>query len=226
MEKPKFLNWSLLVNVLLIGTILLIAWIVFEPVVNRPPPDSTDKTHQLRSTPRAVAIKDGLMESCRVFGLDPDGRPRTYRRHVYENQGDVITDTVTGLMWQRSGSAITMSYEDMQWEESQSVSPPMPYRDMHTYIQELNRQGFAGYTDWRLPTIPELMSLLEPEKQANDLYINPMFDATQLWCWSADPVAVLGGAWIVSFKDGAVSYRITGNNCYVRAVRTWQAADL
>jgi hypothetical protein len=225
MEKPNFLNWRMLANVFLISSLVLLAWTILRPIVNRPPPDSTRKTHQLRSTPLAVADKDGLREGCRVFGLDTNGRPLTYLRHSYENLGDVITDTITGLMWQRSGSAIPMAHKDMKWEESQTVPPPMPYRDMHTYIQELNRQGFAGYTDWRLPTIPELMSLLEPEKQANGLYINPMFDVTQLRCWSADPVPAFDGAWIVSFKEGAVFYSFSGNY-YVRAVRTWKAADL
>ncbi|MCB9501891.1 MAG: DUF1566 domain-containing protein [Deferribacteres bacterium] len=33
------------------------------------------------------------------------------------------------------------------------------------YIDSLNKANFAGYSDWRLPTLEEAMTLMEPEKK-------------------------------------------------------------
>jgi len=68
------------------------------------------------------------------------------------------------------------------------------------------------------------MSLLEPDKQSNDLYLNPIFDSTQTWCWSADrlPEGEQGSsesAWIVDFNYGIVDWLIL-RSYYVRAVRS------
>ncbi len=156
----------------------------------------------LRSVPLAVSEE----EFKDVFHLDGYSHPRKYIRNDYEDQGDVILDQTTGLMWQKLGSEDRMLYEDIQ-----------------AYIDTLNQEQFAGYNDWRLPTIPELMSLIEPETQSNGLYINPIFDKKQWWCWSAD--RRLSGdsssvAWFVDFDYADVSWYRLGDESGVRAVRS------
>ena len=139
-----------------------------------------------------------------MFGLDKNRRPRRYIDNQFEAWGEVVIDYDTGLIWQKAGSENYMRDQDAQ-----------------KYIQQLNQQRFGGYADWRLPTIPELLSLLEPTEKNLTLYIAPLFDAQQLWCWSADEVAgTLGSAWYVSFVDGTVDWHLFGNFRYVRAVRS------
>ena len=63
------------------------------------------------------------------------------------------------------------------------------------------------------------MSLLEPEKQSNGLYINPIFDDRQYCTWSADMLSS-GSAWGVRFHYGNVSWDYLDYYNYVRAVRS------
>ncbi|MCI0529413.1 MAG: DUF1566 domain-containing protein [Nitrospira sp.] len=127
--------------------------------------------------------------------------------HVYRPmalKGDhVVIDQATGLMWQQSGSSYLVT-----WEKAKD------------YIDSLNRKHYAGYLDWRLPTIEELTSLLEPTEKNGNLYIDSVFDPTQIWCWSADWVPASQSVWGVYFALGFVSNGLLTNPLYIRAVRS------
>lgn len=150
-----------------------------------------------------MRIKSIEKKAKEQFQLTDQWRPQTYIENEFEGVGDVVIDHATGLMWQKSGSKEKLTYKKAQ-----------------TYIQKLNQEHFAGYNNWRIPTLPELLSLLEPEKQSNGLYLHPVFDATQQWCWSVDKRS-WGSAWVAVFIRGSVSwYEIHPNKKgYVRAVR-------
>jgi hypothetical protein len=173
-----------------------------EPIP-QPEPGRQPPRIQLRSTSLEVSMQNAP----KTFGItDVPGRPGEYIQNDYENQGEVVLDHATGLMWQKSGSDSTWSYQGAQ-----------------KYIENLNRDRFAGYDDWRLPTIPELMSLLEPKRQPNALYSNLIFDSTQQWCWSTDLQGSIASAWHVDFRSGVVDGRGLNVGTYVRAVRSWRA---
>jgi hypothetical protein len=110
----------------------------------------------------------------------------------------IVIDNATHLMWQQSGSEYPMSDDQAQ-----------------TYINSLNNARFAGYSDWRLPTLEEAMSLMEASKRKGDLYIDAVFDH-QWEIWTSDKTAS-SEAWMVSFDRGSCTYKSI--DCYVRAVR-------
>ena len=165
---------------------------------DRAPQAVTKPSYQLRSTPKKVS--DDHFEA--EFGLDGDRKSKHYIQNEYVDNGDgTVTDQATGLMWQKSGSDKYMKYDDVK-----------------TYINDLNHSRFAGYSGWRLPTIPELMSLLEPTQKNDNAYIDPVFDNNQWWCWSSDS-RDSGSVWLVGFGYRGVSWTNHENNHYIRAVR-------
>lgn len=119
-----------------------------------------------------------------------------------ENNGKTILDNFTGLMWQQGGSLKALDYEKAR-----------------RYIRLLNKDQFAGYSDWRLPTLEEAMSLMEPEPKSGNLYIDPLFDKTQSGIWTGD-LHSASLAWVVDFYYGYCGhYGVDANLCFVRAVR-------
>jgi hypothetical protein len=120
------------------------------------------------------------------------------------NGAKVVIEHNTGLMWQQSGSSEKLDY----------------YKGAKNYIILLNRQRYAGFSDWRLPTIEEWMSLMEPLKKDNGLYIDPIFDTIDSYYWSNDEKSP-GGRWIIYFRDGEVDDIVGGKPlAYVRAIRS------
>ncbi len=119
----------------------------------------------------------------------------------------IVSDKNSGLMWQQGGSSEYVNYEKAE-----------------KYIQDLNEKNYAGFNDWRLPTLEQAMSLMEPEKKNKGLYIDPLFDTQQEWIWTCDPVKGEPlRVWVVGFSSGYCSHdhRAYGDD-YVRAVRSGQ----
>ena len=113
----------------------------------------------------------------------------------------VVIDIATGLMWQQSGSDKSLTFKIAE-----------------SYVVNLNKSKFAGFDDWRLPTLEEAMSLMEPQTKNKDLYIDLVFSKTQRWIWTGDLVSA-SAAWIVDFGFGYCNADGLGGYYYVRAVR-------
>jgi len=132
---------------------------------------------------------------------NPEGKGITHQyKEQTINDDKVIFDEVTGLMWQQGGSP-----KEMPFEQAKKL-----------WADELN---YAGFHDWRLPTLEEAMSLMEPEKKNGNLHIDPVFDARQEWIWTADLFKGQPWAWVVDFYVGRCGCRFY-RSYFVRAVRS------
>lgn len=114
---------------------------------------------------------------------NPGGR---FENYLVDN-GDslTVTDAVTGLMWQRGGCDITS------------------IRKVRKYVEQLNKEKFGGFNDWRLPTMEEALSLNESQINEKGLYIHPAFSKEQPFIFLAD-WREPGGFWFMDYKQGTV----------------------
>lgn len=123
----------------------------------------------------------------------------------FKDMGDgTVLDSRTGLLWEKAGS-----------------ERPVRLAEAQAYVQRLNQEKFAGFSDWRVPRLEELQSLLI-EKGSEGLKLDPLFDRRVPSCWSSTQFAV--GAQKhhagLDFRDGTVLTRSELTEGYhIKAVR-------
>ena len=92
---------------------------------------------------RSVPIKTGLKRARGLFEADELWRPKYPVSGVLRDKVDgTILDVTTNLLWEQGRSPYPGT-----WNEAQD------------YVNSLNRKTFTGFSDWRLSTVNELMSL-------------------------------------------------------------------
>ena len=166
---------------------------------------------QLRSHPVLDLTEETVIQMLKDKGFYDDKYNLIGKgiQHLYEEQeinGDkIIIDHTTDLIWQQSGSDTDLTHDQRL-----------------QLIDRLNLQGFAGFSDWRLPTIEEAMSLIEARKSINDgLYISSFFEKKQSGIWTSDSDND-SRSWVVVYSYGR--YYLSGifyeSFYFVRAVRS------
>jgi hypothetical protein len=94
-------------------------------------------------------------------------------------------DKSTGLVWHQNGSM-----------------DPLDFFSSQEWIDDLNLNNYAGYSDWRLPTAEEAASILETTKRNGKLYIDPVFSEDQGVIWTGD-AHYPGRIWLLElFRSG------------------------
>ncbi len=120
---------------------------------------------------------------------------------IYAVHGNgTVTDTRTGLMWK-------VCSEGQTWEAG-ACAGTATYKTWANALSEADTHVFAGQSDWRLPNIRELSSLLE-QCAWNPPINQTVFPSTApATVWSGSPyVGQSDRAWYVSFfYGGSVGY--------------------
>lgn len=155
----------------------------------------------------------------------------------YQDNGDgTITDLNTGLMWEKkvagTSSPATLNClvlglhnvnSDCEWLEATG--------DWINAVNAEGGTGYAGHSDWRVPNIKELQSIVDYRRV--NLAIDPSFpgltaspgSGTSSCYWSSTPTVPDNpvGGWFVDFRSGIVTRNLSGYEFYsVRAVRGGQ----
>ncbi len=152
------------------------------------------------TTLRSQPVKVGGREAGKFFPVTPLWQSAQHVTTALVAGGKTIRDEATGLVWQQGGS-----------------TSPMVWTTAPAYLDQLNRSHWGGRCTWRLPTVDELLSLLEPGAPLDDFCLQPLFDARQHRLWSADRRSFIA-AWLVDVESGYLGWQDFTCPAYVRAV--------
>jgi hypothetical protein len=122
--------------------------------------------------------------------------------YTIDEPNAVVTDNVTKLMWQRD-----VDPGSYTWAEAKCYCADLVY---------------GGYTDWRLPTRIELVSLVDFTKPGPGPTIDTMAfpNTPSSMFWTSSPLAGSPSrAWSVHFSGGNTSYFAVSYTFRVRCVR-------
>jgi serine/threonine protein kinase len=153
--------------------------------------------------PRVRPIKVSPRQAAKEFGLDNLGRPLTYQALNFETFArDMVQDNNTGLVWRTCGSEFAVT-----WEEA------------NNYVTTLNLERTNGFSDWRLPTVDEAITILTPFVKAGipctDARLNPGEQAI----WTADRRSAVA-SWYVYPDMGFIAWQDNTCACHARVVRS------
>lgn len=82
-------------------------------------------------------------QDAQTLGTQPD--------YSLSDDGKTVLDKNTGLVWMRApNTTLTMPV----------TADKVPYSQLTARLQQINDQNHGGYSDWRIPTIKELYSLM------------------------------------------------------------------
>jgi hypothetical protein len=145
--------------------------------------------------------------------LPVDAPPET--QYTVSPGGSVVTDAVTGLVWQRQ----TLANPCPSDFDGGTGSAGCTWSDAQTYCASLNAIPLGGYSvGWRLPSVAELLSvvnyaatpLIDPAP-----FSNP--PSATFWAATPNPLAA-GLAYGVSFATGQSTVQPTATVSDVRCV--------
>ena len=120
-----------------------------------------------------------------------------------DNGNGTITDRLTGLMWERV--------------------PASPAVDWYSAISYCENLTLGGHSDWRLPNVSELKSLVNYEQENSDYWLNNTqgFEniAHNYYFTASTQTGTSSSVWLVYMSTGLVLPGTKGSNNYVLAVR-------
>ena len=124
-------------------------------------------------------------------------------RYVDNNDG-TITDNLTALQWEKKTSDATVHDKDNTYGwTSADIGTAADGTVFTTFLAELNGTGFAGHYDWRLPTLAELASIMQPNCPTAPCIDSTFVPIGSLPYWSSTSDQFTPSyAWFVIFENG------------------------
>lgn len=130
-----------------------------------------------------------------------------------------VLDNNTGLMWSRklSGSVGPSSTGTLPWTTTGSGGTA---EGIFPYLAAANAAALAGYSDWRVPNVYELVSIADYEtgNALPDATAFPVWSSANVWTSTTQPNVTTNG-YQVSFLTGGAGGNAKTNNFLCALVR-------
>jgi hypothetical protein len=120
---------------------------------------------------KVESLSDEKAEPSAEKKTAPAKKPTPELKPFVDNGNGTVTDPNTGLVWKKTDA----------WLDTHKFYTWQAHRD---YVSEVNKEKFAGYDNWRIPSKSEAVTLVDKtgSKQCEDkngtmFPIDPIFDA-------------------------------------------------
>lgn len=108
----------------------------------------------------------------------------------FDEHGNTVTDKMTGLTWMSSADGYGAAID---WHQAFEI------------IDRINSHAAEGFTDWRVPKIRELETLVDLGEHSPALPVDSMFKNIRDFYWSATTSTYEPRyAWALYLKDGSL----------------------
>jgi len=150
--------------------------------------------HILNTGQKKCYNEEGERIPCSGSGQDAEfssGEPWPHPRFIRNDT--IVHDQLTGLDWSRDGNP---GQFPCAWPEALAA------------IGQLNREGYCGFQDWRLPNRCELRSLMDYQTRKPSLPAgHPFTNIFIHWYWTSTTAAIHPGyAWCVHLEGARMFY--------------------
>ncbi|CAK0768072.1 Fimh-like protein [Gammaproteobacteria bacterium] len=149
----------------------------------------------------------------------PESYSTTPTSRFTDNGNGTVSDTQTGLMWKRCT-------EGMTWSVTTCIGDELTFtwQDALKQAVTVNETSYAGYTDWRVPNIKELLSIVDRRCAGPAINTTVFPAASSSYLWTSSPAKTTSyNSWIVSFDAGTLDANQPRSLKYaIRLVRTAQ----
>ena len=138
----------------------------------------------------------------------------------------VVGDITTGFSRDDRLGVVKDDIYKLMWQDGDLSPHEMTHDEAVHYCENLNS---AGFNDWRLPTIKELLSITDDtrfEPAIKKAFKNVAYETTdhrgERWYWSQTKSAgASSSVWVVNSNDGFVGWRDVSSRRFVRCVRDY-----
>jgi len=163
-----------------------------------------DASGPIATCPGGVPTDNSACASGGLGGVAFCGQDAQYGWDTYHPQSDrftvtagaepVVTDNVTGLMWQGCAAALGGNACDTGF---------MGVFLFGQALQYCNNLNWGGYGDWRLPDYYELLSIVDFGRTVPAIDPSAFPSTPTTWFWTSSLIAgSVGYAWLVEFSSG------------------------